>query len=82
MWSRFPRQAGLLDMKSGFFTRILREKKSYCKTRNIISNSSKTKYPSTKSTALFVVGHERSSILRVAETGENHQRGSVLQSTG
>ncbi|GFV10040.1 hypothetical protein TNCV_3200041 [Trichonephila clavipes] len=57
-------------MKSGFFTRILREKKSYCKTRNIISNSSKTKYPSTKSTALFVVGHERSSILRVAETGK------------
>ncbi|GFT82972.1 mariner Mos1 transposase [Trichonephila clavipes] len=44
------------------------------------SNSSKTKYPSTKSTALFVVGQERSSVLRVPETGENHQRGSVLQS--
>ncbi|GFX83081.1 histone-lysine N-methyltransferase SETMAR [Trichonephila clavipes] len=38
------------------------------------SNSSKTKYPSTKSTALFVVGQERSSILRVAETGKTHQR--------
>ncbi|GFT66227.1 cytochrome P450 4V2 [Trichonephila clavipes] len=50
--------------------------------RNIISNSSKTKYPSTKSTALFVVGQERSSVLRVAETGKKHQRGSVLQSTG
>ncbi|GFV88293.1 histone-lysine N-methyltransferase SETMAR [Trichonephila clavipes] len=67
--------------ESGFFTRILREK-ILLQTRNIISNSSKTKYPSTKSTALFVVGQERSSVLRVAETGENHQRRSVLQSTG
>ncbi|GFW34894.1 mariner Mos1 transposase [Trichonephila clavipes] len=37
---------------------------------NIISNSSKTKYPSMKSIALFVVGQERSSVLRVTETRE------------
>ncbi|GFX80681.1 hypothetical protein TNCV_499481 [Trichonephila clavipes] len=51
-------------------------------TRYIISNSSKTKYPLTKNTALFVVGYERFSVLRVTETGENHQRGSILQSAG
>ncbi|GFU73600.1 hypothetical protein TNCV_3428951 [Trichonephila clavipes] len=49
---------------------------------NISSNSSKTKYPSTKSAALFVVRQESSSVLRVAETGKNHQRGYVLQSFG
>ncbi|GFX87390.1 hypothetical protein TNCV_3369591 [Trichonephila clavipes] len=58
------------------------KKKILLQTRNIISNSSKTKYPSTKSTALFVVRRKRSSVLRVAETGKNHQHGSVLQSTG
>ncbi|GFV34005.1 histone-lysine N-methyltransferase SETMAR [Trichonephila clavipes] len=58
-------------------------KKSYCKPgTSSATNCSKTKYPSTKSTALFVVGQERSSVLQVAETGENHQRGSALQSTG
>ncbi|GFU07453.1 histone-lysine N-methyltransferase SETMAR [Trichonephila clavipes] len=45
---------------------------------NIISNSSKTKYQSMKNTDLFVVGQERSSVLRVAETGKNQQCGSVL----
>ncbi|GFX17194.1 histone-lysine N-methyltransferase SETMAR [Trichonephila clavipes] len=49
---------------------------------NIISDSSKTKYSSMKSTALFVVGQERSSVPRFAVTGGNHQHGSVLQSTG
>ncbi|GFV43672.1 histone-lysine N-methyltransferase SETMAR [Trichonephila clavipes] len=47
----------------------IKGKKILLQTRNI-SNSSKTKYPSTKSTALFVVGQERSSVLRVAETGK------------
>ncbi|GFU89470.1 mariner Mos1 transposase [Trichonephila clavipes] len=46
----------------------IKRKESYCKP-GTFSNSSKTKYPSTKSTALFVVGQERSSVLRVAETG-------------
>ncbi|GFT52414.1 hypothetical protein TNCV_502431 [Trichonephila clavipes] len=68
-------------MKSGFITRILREK-ILLQTRNIISNSSKIKYPSTKSTALFVMGQERSSVIQVAETGKDHQHGSVLQSAG
>ncbi|GFX12517.1 vacuolar protein sorting-associated protein 13A [Trichonephila clavipes] len=71
----------ITEDESGFFTRILR-KKILLQTRNIISNSSKTKYPSTKSTALFVVGQERFSVLRVAETGKNHQCRSVLQSAG
>ncbi|GFV37552.1 histone-lysine N-methyltransferase SETMAR [Trichonephila clavipes] len=60
----------------------IKRKEILLQTRNIISNSSKTKYPSTKSSALFVVGQERSKVLRVAETRKNHQRGSVLQSTG
>ncbi|GFV08154.1 mariner Mos1 transposase [Trichonephila clavipes] len=46
------------------------KRKILLQTRNIISNSSKTKYTSTKSTTLFVVGHERSSVLRVAEIGK------------
>ncbi|GFV93067.1 histone-lysine N-methyltransferase SETMAR [Trichonephila clavipes] len=37
---------------------------------NIISNSSKIKYPSTKSTVLFVTGQERSRVLQVAEIGK------------
>ncbi|GFW84946.1 histone-lysine N-methyltransferase SETMAR [Trichonephila clavipes] len=46
----------------------IKRKKILMQTRNIISNSSKTKYRSTKITGLFVVGQERSSVLRVAET--------------
>ncbi|GFU80271.1 hypothetical protein TNCV_3520481 [Trichonephila clavipes] len=55
----------LLDIRT---ERAEREKGE--RERNIISNSSKTKYPSTKSTALFVVRRERSSVIRVAETGK------------
>ncbi|GFW49793.1 histone-lysine N-methyltransferase SETMAR [Trichonephila clavipes] len=39
-------------------------------TRNIISNSSKIKYPSTKSTALFVVGQERSVYYELLKQGK------------
>ncbi|GFV96154.1 histone-lysine N-methyltransferase SETMAR [Trichonephila clavipes] len=60
----------------------IKRKKSYCKPGTSATVSSKTKYPSTKSTALFAVGQERSSVLQVAETGKNHLRGSVQQSAG
>ncbi|GFV09098.1 mariner Mos1 transposase [Trichonephila clavipes] len=53
--------------ESGFLTR---REKTLLQTWNINSNSSKTMYPSTKSTALFVVGQERASVRRVAETGK------------
>ncbi|GFV87819.1 histone-lysine N-methyltransferase SETMAR [Trichonephila clavipes] len=49
-----------------------KREKTLLQTWNIISNSSKTMYTSTKSTALFVVGQERASVRRVAETGKNH----------
>ncbi|GFU37134.1 hypothetical protein TNCV_1555131 [Trichonephila clavipes] len=56
-------------MKSGFFTRILTEK-NLTAIQEHHQQQFQNLYPSMKSTALFVVGHEISSALRVAETGK------------
>ncbi|GFT94459.1 histone-lysine N-methyltransferase SETMAR [Trichonephila clavipes] len=57
-------------MKSGFFTRMLREKNLTVNLEHHQQQFSKTKYPSTKSTALFEVGQERSSVYELLKQGK------------
>ncbi|GFV38265.1 mariner Mos1 transposase [Trichonephila clavipes] len=55
----------------------IKRKKSYCKPVTVPKPSIHE-----RKVLLFVVEQERSSVLQVAETEKNHQRGSVLQSAG
>ncbi|GFX09834.1 histone-lysine N-methyltransferase SETMAR [Trichonephila clavipes] len=59
----------------------IKRKKSYCKPGTSSATIPKPSIHHQKVQLCLWWEHKRFSVLRVAETGKNHQRGSVLQST-